>query len=51
MTQESVAEQAAMHRSTVARVINVPEAAHPQMLLRIAETLGRLNTMYCGGIA
>ena len=29
MTQETVAEQAAMHRSTVARIINVPEAAHP----------------------
>jgi hypothetical protein len=43
MTQESVAEQAAMHRSTVSRVINVPEAAHPQMLLRIAETLGTLK--------
>lgn len=27
MTQETVAEQAAMHRSTVARIINVPEAA------------------------
>ena len=38
MTQETVAEQAAMHRSTVARIINVPEAAHPQMIMRFAET-------------
>ncbi|MFR9140947.1 MAG: helix-turn-helix domain-containing protein [Phascolarctobacterium faecium] len=43
MTQETVAEQAAMHRSTVARIINVPEAAHPQMIMRFAETFGVLK--------
>lgn len=45
MTQETVAEQAAMHRSTVARIINVPEAAHPQMIMRFAETFGVLKIM------
>lgn len=51
MTQETVAEQAAMHRSTVARIINVPEAAHPQMIMRFAETFGVLKNQvmrwYC----
>lgn len=40
LTQETVAEEAAMHRSTVSRILEKPSAANPQMVLRLAEALG-----------
>ena len=40
LTQETVAEEAAMHRSIVSRILENPSAANPQMVLRLAEALG-----------
>lgn len=51
LTQETVAEEAAMHRSTVSRILENPSAANPQMVLRLAEALGLKSTRRLNGFA
>lgn len=51
LSQVSVSDRAAMHRTTVSKIIACPENAHPLMFLRLAEAYGmikiRLLRWYC----
>jgi hypothetical protein len=51
MSQICVSDRAAMHRTTVSKIISCPENAHPIMFLRLAEAYGllkfRLLHWYC----